>query len=149
MNRNTENEPLAHVAVATRPAATTNTCTRCSQPIKPPYFDSDLDHVPLCWQCRERPCEGYSAFCHECQCAGLIERTTGMCRCGARWSGDRVCHCATCHLSFTSEGPFDFHRTGPWDNRRCLTAAQLRSKGYEPNDKGHWRKPAPEGMTWH
>lgn len=150
MNRTAENELLVHVTVPTLgaltgPATPGQDCPRCSQRIKPPYYESDLDRVPVCWQCKTRPCEGHSAFCHECQCSGQIERTPGMCRCGARWGGERLCHCAVCHLTFTSEGPFDAHRTGPMSARHCLSEAELRAKGYEPNSRGHWRKPAPEG----
>lgn len=71
----------------------------------------------------------------------------GSCRCGARWFGEAICHCATCHLTFTSIGPFDAHRVGPIGKprRRCWTEAELRDKGYEPNSHGHWRRPRPAG----
>jgi len=120
-------------------------CTRCGQQIKRPYYADDVPE-PVCWHCQQRPCEGHSAFCHECQCPGNPDNPRrGMCRCGARWSGDQTCHCATCHLTFTSVGPFDAHRVGEMNDRRCLTPGELRKKGYEPNKYGRWRKPAPEG----
>lgn len=65
----------------------------------------------------------------------------GRCNCGARWSGLDVAHCAACHLTFTSVRPFDEH----WFHGRCRTDAELRERGMEPNDKGWWRHPRPEG----
>jgi hypothetical protein len=138
------NRPLAHVAVpaiaeAAGPALPGQICDRCHQQVKPPHHEGDVPS-PVCWTCRVRPCEGRTAFCHECQCSGAVVRYRGMCRCGATWTGERTCHCSACHLTFTSVGPFDAHRRG-----RCLSEAELRAKGYEPNEHGHWRKPAPEG----
>lgn len=63
--------------------------------------------------------------------------------CGADWNGHAICHCTRCHLTFTSIGPFDAHHVGG----RCLTVAELRSKGLQPNDEGHWRKPAPADLS--
>ena len=62
------------------------------------------------------------------------------CKCGARWQGEAIAHCAVCHLTFTTVGNFDYHLY----RERCRTEAELRDKGYEPNDAGHWRKPIPE-----
>jgi hypothetical protein len=64
--------------------------------------------------------------------------------CGADWNGQRICHCPTCHLTFTAVGGFDFHRIGRDDSRRCRNPAELRDAGYEPNPDNQWRKPAPE-----
>lgn len=70
----------------------------------------------------------------------------GACRCGARWFGLSICHCATCHLTFTTVTGFDVHRF----RNRCRTQTELRAKGYEPNDDGHWREPLPAGQEpWH
>jgi hypothetical protein len=130
---------LAHVAVL---AAADSQCARCGKLIEPPRYDSDdLDSTAVCYDCRKRPCEGWSAYCHECRCAA---GATGMCRCGATWTDGKTSHCAACHLTFTTVSNFDAHRTG----RRCLTAAEFRERGYEPNANGYWRKPAPEGTTW-
>lgn len=63
--------------------------------------------------------------------------------CGAQWVGHAVCHCTQCHLTFTAAGGFDYHRTGPSDDRRCRTPDELTAAGYQPNDEGRWRKPAP------
>lgn len=72
------------------------------------------------------------------------------CGCGTRWSALDVAHCAVCHLTFTSAGPFEEHRTGDThprdpakDTRRCRTPDELRERGMEPNDKGWWRRPRP------
>ena len=142
-NRNMKMTALAPAPVPG--ASGDKVCARCGQKIMPPSHDPDQEQAPVCWQCRQRPCEGYSAWCHECACSGAVRLSPGMCRCGARWPGDRVCHCSSCHLSFTSVGPFDAHRAAPGDDRRCMTGDELRAKGYEPNTNGHWRKPAPEG----
>ena len=69
----------------------------------------------------------------------------GSCRCGTHWYGEAICHCAACHLTFTTIGPFDAHRVGKYPNRRCQTEKELRERGYEPNTHGHWRKPRPAG----
>jgi hypothetical protein len=66
----------------------------------------------------------------------------GGCRCGARWQGEAIAHCATCHLTFASATGFDAHM----DGRRepppgCRTEAELRKRGLEPNENGHWRRP--------
>ena len=66
--------------------------------------------------------------------------------CRTEWFGFKICHCPTCHLTFTAVGGFDFHRTGKNDARRCRTADELAQSGYEPNDQGQWRKPAPAGL---
>lgn len=73
--------------------------------------------------------------------------TRGHCpQCDARWTGDDVCHCAACHMTFTTLRGFDAHRTGSFEpmRRRCRTENQLRAKGYEPNESNHWRKPMAE-----
>lgn len=38
---------------------------------------------------------------------------TATCRCGARWvqSGNRVGHCAACHVTISGIGAFDRHQT--------------------------------------
>jgi hypothetical protein len=77
--------------------------------------------------------------------AGKAGRGYGVCAiCGTEWQGFRICHCATCHLTFTAVGGFDAHRA----HGRCANPDQLRAKGYEPNDAGHWRIPAPEGTRF-
>lgn len=71
-------------------------------------------------------------------------------RCGAEWFGSKICHCSTCHLTFTAVGGFDEHRTGKThhfdpalDTRRCRRPEELRERGLEPNDEGQWRRPRP------
>lgn len=51
-------------------------CGACGNAIIAPTTDrnsADLDgenpeHVPMCFTCKTRPCEGWSAYCHQCQC---------------------------------------------------------------------------------
>lgn len=129
---------IARVAL---PKDDTRECGRCGEPIAPPEYEADV-RPPVCFTCKKRPCEGWSAYCHECQCHGGAAGAPAMCKCGASWTGGKTCHCATCHLTFGSVHGFDAHRR----QFRCLTETELRDKGYEPNDRGHWRQPAPEGM---
>lgn len=67
--------------------------------------------------------------------------------CSARWTGERICHCSRCHLTFTSVGPFDAHQRWNYQTEparvKCLTPDELRDKGYEPNENDQWRKPRP------
>ena len=66
------------LSVGTGHANKTGRCPRCGQAIKPPRTDRnsadcdglDPDYIPMCFTCKTRPCEGWSAYCHECQCAG-------------------------------------------------------------------------------
>jgi hypothetical protein len=69
------------------------------------------------------------------------DEIVGACRCGARWTGEAVAHCPTCHLTFASVAGFDDHR----DRRegRCRSEAELAERGMEPNDAGQWRRPMP------
>jgi hypothetical protein len=59
--------------------------------------------------------------------------------------------CRACGLTFTRTSSFDQHRVGPQVpinqpmQRRCLSADELRAKGWAPNVRGDWRKPAPAG----
>ena len=62
-------------------------------------------------------------------------------------------HCPTCCLTFPQQLGFDRHRVGRYENRaigqvntrRCLTADELRERGwqYDP-DSDVWRLPAPK-----
>jgi hypothetical protein len=56
--------------------------------------------------------------------------------------GDR-CQCAACGLRFKSTNAFTKHRVGSYADggRMCLTADELRAKGFEPDLNGLWRKP--------
>lgn len=74
------------------------------------------------------------------------ESAPGTCTgCGARWHGLAIAHCPTCHMTFRSVSGFDKHRF----NGTCRTAAEMRERGYEPNDDGHWRLPRPESTLPH
>lgn len=76
--------------------------------------------------------------------AKTVHREAGTCECGARWTGLLIAHCTKCHQSFGGIRGFDFHRIGHVDHRRCRTPEQLRGFGYEPNDRGIWRRPRPD-----
>jgi hypothetical protein len=54
-------------------------------------------------------------------------------------TGDR-CKCSACDLRFKSTSAFDAHRRGSGNQRRCLTRAELASRGYSPNYHGFIRK---------
>ena len=64
--------------------------------------------------------------------------------------------CGACGLDFTSVAGFDKHRVGVheytlaqgmamdpprYDGRHCLTAGELRDKGFEQNERGQWFDP--------
>jgi hypothetical protein len=63
-------------------------------------------------------------------------------RCGAQWRGQAIAHCAACHLTFSSPTGFDEHRT----LGNCRTPDDMRKRGYEPNDEGHWRQPLTDQL---
>lgn len=52
--------------------------------------------------------------------------------CDAWWTGLKPGHCTSCHHTFSSVTAFDKHRTGPMDNRTCLTP---ESVGLVPMDR--------------
>lgn len=75
--------------------------------------------------------------------------------CGGRFSGsDRAGgHCrggkyGGCCKSFRSLGGFDKHRTGPHEDRRCLTSEELLAKGWTCDGDSIWRMPAPATSPW-
>lgn len=59
--------------------------------------------------------------------------------------GTRECQCAVCKQYFSSPWSFDMHRAGDWDNRRCLTAREMRRKGMVKDGKGRWQLAAEGG----
>ena len=53
--------------------------------------------------------------------------------------------CAACGLLFTNTSSFDQHRAGSYaSGRHCKSEAELRANGFEPNERGHWRKALTE-----
>lgn len=66
------------------------------------------------------------------------------CDCGATWGGLRTEHCAACHQTFTGTTSGDRHRVGDYNQRtgptrrRCLTVAEMETRGLERNAKGQW-----------
>lgn len=60
-------------------------------------------------------------------------------------------HCVVCHMSFTSNGGFDRHKTGSYDaRRRCKTPEELTAAGWSCSDDGNqvWRLPGSKGEPW-
>jgi hypothetical protein len=51
------------------------------------------------------------------------------------------CLCRLCGQVFRSERPFKRHRVGEYEpnTRRCLTAAELQTRGYVQNARGVWQ----------
>lgn len=52
--------------------------------------------------------------------------------------GTDKCQCAVCGMYFNSTYAFDRHRSGEWAARQCLSAVELREKGWGINGTGHW-----------
>lgn len=53
--------------------------------------------------------------------------------------GSRACQCAVCAALFNSLTAFERHRTGPIEQRRCLTPREMDAQGMSVNDRGFWR----------
>lgn len=69
------------------------------------------------------------------------ELYVGTCtHCDTKWQGESIAHCPTCHMTFRSVSGFDKHRF----HGACRTPDEMRERGYEPNEDGHWRQPRPE-----
>jgi hypothetical protein len=58
----------------------------------------------------------------------------------ARPTGHR-CRCCTCELLFASAYARGKHRAGPWQDRRCLSAADLELSGWQQDGAGSWQPP--------
>lgn len=66
------------------------------------------------------------------------------CRCGARWVGDAVAHCAgSCHVSFTTAGNFARHRR----DGRCLHPADAGLVSHQRAGYVAYGQPASE--SWY
>lgn len=50
--------------------------------------------------------------------------------------------CGGCCRTFSSDGAGDSHRTGPGDNRRCLTDIELVDRDFRLTDRG-WTNSKP------
>ena len=57
--------------------------------------------------------------------------------CGATWTGHRMEHCWACHETFTGTRAGDMHRVGSYspNERRCLSAKEMRQRGLVPRTK--------------
>ena len=50
----------------------------------------------------------------------------GRCpKCKREWNGTQQAHCAFCCLHFGGDTAFALHRTGTFNDRRCMTLAEL------------------------
>jgi hypothetical protein len=58
--------------------------------------------------------------------------------------GSRFCRCSVCGKYFNSAYPFDLHRTGHPEQRRCLTDEEMVGRGMLLNAKGYWISEAKE-----
>lgn len=62
--------------------------------------------------------------------------TTSKCSgCGRVWTGTKECHCAKCHLHFSSMDAFDRHRIAIPDSdeeRICVDPIELKRKDKSP-----------------
>jgi hypothetical protein len=52
--------------------------------------------------------------------------------------------CGDCGSDFGGQTILRRHRAGSKRSKRCLTATEMKSKGWRLDDKGRWRLPAPE-----
>jgi hypothetical protein len=80
--------------------------------------------------------------------------------CGGTFSGtDRSGgHCraplpdgSLCCQSFASQHAADKHRVGPYDppgQRWCLTPDEMRSEGWQQDERGAWRTAPPTNNPW-
>lgn len=74
--------------------------------------------------------------------AALRVTCSGALGCGESWAGLKLEHCTTCHRTFTTTRAGDWHRAGPWSERRCLSDEELLAKGkVVKNSRGHWARP--------
>lgn len=62
-------------------------------------------------------------------------------------AGSSVSQCAGCGECFRSEKGFSLHRTGLWDERRCMTPAEMRTIGMSLDARGRWITVAGWGNT--
>jgi hypothetical protein len=58
-----------------------------------------------------------------------------VCECGARWWGERACHCEGCHEVFTGVEAFENHRRGLANGRYCVFPDAL---GLTRDSRGWW-----------
>lgn len=49
-----------------------------------------------------------------------------------------ICQCSVCGEVFNSTFAFDYHRTGDYTDRRCLTTEEMRDKGMVKNHRDRW-----------
>lgn len=62
-----------------------------------------------------------------------------------------MCECSACGENFGGEKLFDEHRVGKHGvNRHCLTAIEMKARGWTQDSRGRWRHtshaPMPEKL---
>ncbi len=62
--------------------------------------------------------------------------------------GSSTCLCRSCGLTFTRVSSFDGHRIGPWEDRCCLSVADLQAAGWAQNSTGRWHRPGASGWSF-
>lgn len=70
------------------------------------------------------------------RCAAFSTVTAGG-HVGAKLTGAR-CKCGGCGEHFNSVSTFDAHRVGSYAARRCLTVAEMTTRGWLRNTGGFW-----------
>lgn len=65
------------------------------------------------------------------------------CACGATWTGQRMCHCAACHRTFSGLTTFDDHRhyLDGTDERGCRDDVWLAEHDITPREDGTYGGP--------
>jgi hypothetical protein len=76
----------------------------------------------------------------------VVKRPPHGCRCGTRWTGLNICHCAAtgCHRTFTGITAFDKHRGGTKRGEKAGECSDPLNVGLVLNDRGQWANPGDE-----
>jgi hypothetical protein len=74
---------------------------------------------------------------------------TNMCgKCPATWSGAVMCHCRSCHQTFSTPSNFDKHRAGSKNGEFKVGECSLPSlRGLVLNGRGYWAAPGRDEVT--
>lgn len=75
----------------------------------------------------------------------LLTRCSG---CANTWTGALVCHCASCHRTFTGIRAFDIHRTGGICNDPSQVLTKTGEHRLIPASKPYWSGWGLPGEGW-
>jgi hypothetical protein len=64
--------------------------------------------------------------------------------CNKRWTGFKMCHCASCHETFSTEHNFDRHRKKKSEAGGCIPPADV---GLVCNSRGTWKMPGEKDIS--